>query len=295
MQTENRAARESSEVEPIVAQGAEVSYAAPQDEAERRERPYFFVPARRNGKLRQLLDALNRDVNLHQLWRCANVNAVDRSGMSDHGPTHIRIVSNIALKLLRLLTSSEVEPSIVRDYNLTPEDAEVIVVLGAALHDIGMSIHRHDHETYSLILGAPKARELLSHIYAEPELTIMTSETLHAVIAHRSDERTYTIEAGVVKVADALDMTQGRSRIPFEAGAVNIHSLSAAAVERVIIRKGEQKAVRIEAILNNSAGLFQLDELLRPKIASSSIAGYVEVEARIDGEMEKRLLPVYSL
>src|SRR5437868_2123264 len=101
MQTENRAAGESSEVEPIVAQGAEVSYAAPQDEAERRERPYFFVPARRNGKLRQLLDALNRDVNLHQLWRCANVNAVDRSGMSDHGPTHIRIVSNIALKLLR--------------------------------------------------------------------------------------------------------------------------------------------------------------------------------------------------
>jgi metal-dependent HD superfamily phosphatase/phosphodiesterase len=215
--------------------------------------------------------------------------------MSDHGPTHMRIVANIALKLLRLLVGAGLEPAVVTNYALTAEDAEVVVVLGVALHDIGMSIHRHEHETYSLILGAPKARELLAHIYREPELTIMTSETLHAVIAHRSDEQTYTIEASAVKVGDALDMTQGRSRIPFEHGAVNIHSLSAAAVERVIIRKGEEKAVHIEAILNNSVGLYQLDELLRPKIRSSSIAPYVQIEARIEGENEKRLLPVYSL
>jgi hypothetical protein len=34
---------------------------------------------------------------------------------------------------------------------------------------------------------------------------------------------------------------------------------------------------------------------LRPKIASSIIAGQVEVEARIEGENEKRLLPIYNL
>jgi hypothetical protein len=215
--------------------------------------------------------------------------------MSDHGPVHIRIVANIALKLIRLLMQAGLEPAVVKDYGLTNEDAEVIVVLGAALHDLGMSIHRHEHETYSLMLGAPKARDLLANVYQEPTLTVMVSETLHAVIAHRSDERTYTIEASAVKVGDALDMTQGRSRIPFELGAVNIHSLSAAAVERVIIRRGEEKPIRIEAILNNSAGLFQLDELLRPKIASSIIAGQVEVEARIEGENEKRLLPLYNL
>jgi metal-dependent HD superfamily phosphatase/phosphodiesterase len=282
--------------EAVVAEGSSVSYAeAPEEERVREQRPLFHVPARHNTKLQRLVDAINEDVSLHQIWRCANINAVDRSGMSDHGPVHIRIVANIALKLLRLLMGSGVEPAIVRDYGLQQEDAEVVVVLGVALHDIGMSIHRHEHETYSLILGAPKARSILSQIYEEPELTIVTSETLHAVIAHRSDERTYTIEASAVKVGDALDMTQGRSRIPFEAGAVNIHSLSAAAVERVIIRRGESRAVRIEAVLNNSAGLFQLDELLRPKIASSSIAPYVEVEARIEGENEKRLLPVYSL
>ncbi|MGI8825837.1 MAG: HD domain-containing protein [Chloroflexota bacterium] len=283
------------DTEPVVAAGSEVSYPERGVDAQRGERPFFYVPARRNTKLQALMDAINADTSLHQLWRCANINAVDRTGMSDHGPTHIRIVANIALKLIRLLTAGGVEPSIVSDYSLTAEDAETVVVLGAALHDIGMSIHRHEHETYSLILGAPKARQLLGAVYEEPELTIVVSETLHAIIAHRSDERTYTIEASAIKVGDALDMTQGRSRIPFEQGAVNIHSLSAAAVERVIIRRGADKPVRIEAVLNNSVGVFQLDELLRPKITSSSIARYVEVEARIEGENEKRLLPVYSL
>lgn len=283
------------DAEPVIAAGTEVSYAPQERESPVEERQLFHVPDRRNEKLQQLVAAINRDVSLHQLWRCANVNAVDRSNMSDHGPVHIRIVANIALKLIRLLMQAGLEPAIARDYGLTNEDAEVVVVLGAALHDIGMSIHRHEHETYSLLLGMPKARELLADIYQEPTLTIVVSEVLHAVIAHRSDERTYTIEAGAVKVGDALDMTQGRSRIPFEQGAVNIHSLSAAAVERIIIRRGEEKPIRIEAVLNNSAGLFQLDELLRPKIASSSIASQVEVEARIEGENEKRLLPVYNL
>lgn len=280
--------------EPVIAAGSELSYTEPEAE-QVRTKPSFYVPARHNEKLQHLLQRIDRDEGLQQLWRSANVNAVERSGMSDHGPVHVRIVANISLKLLRLLMAGGVEPNIVRDYALSDEDAEVVVVLGAALHDVGMSIHRHEHETYSLILGAPKARELLQGIYDEPQLTIMVSEVLHAVIAHRSDERTYTIEASAVKVGDALDMTQGRSRIPFEQGAVNIHSLSAAAVERVIIGQGSEKPVRIEAILNNSVGLFQLDELLKPKIMSSSIAPYVQVEARIETESEKRLLPVYSL
>lgn len=123
----------------------------------------------------------------------------------------------------------------------------------------------------------------------------MVSETLHAVVSHRSDEKTYTIEAGVVKVADALDMTQGRSRIPFEQGDVNIHSLSAAAIEKVKIGPGKEKPICVEVLMNNSAGLFQLDELLKPKIQSSSLAALVEVEARIESETEKRLLQVYSL
>src|SRR5947209_16144745 len=109
-------ARTVHDTEPVVAEGSTVSYPETTPDVEREQRPLFHVPARHNTKLQQLVDGINADVSLHQIWRCANVNAVDRSNMSDHGPVHIRIVANIALKLLRLLTASGLEPAIVHDY-----------------------------------------------------------------------------------------------------------------------------------------------------------------------------------
>lgn len=253
------------------------------------------VPSRHNEKLSQVLARINEDLELHQLWKCANINAVDRSGISDHGEVHIQIAANAALKMLRLLADADVETSVVKDYGLTYEDAEVIVILAACLHDVGMAVHRENHEYYSLALAAPKARELLSSIYEEPELTIMVSEVLHAVIAHRWDVRCHTIEAGVFKVADALDLTQGRSRIPFEAGQTNIHSVSAMAIDSVTLEKGETVPIRVVVTMTNSAGIFQVDELLKRKLKNSTIAPYVQVVARIEGETEKRLLEFYSI
>ncbi len=104
-----------------------------------------------------------------------------------------------------------------------------------------------------------------------------------------------TIEAGVVRVADALDMTKGRSRIPFEAGVVNIHSLSAASIEQVEIQEGEDKPIQIKVRMSNSAGVFQLDELLKEKLRGSGLESYVEVEASIAGETEKKLVHVFRL
>ncbi|HVA92638.1 MAG TPA: HD domain-containing protein [Chloroflexota bacterium] len=251
------------------------------------------IPARHNANLSRVVERMNDDLHLQQLWKCANVTAVNRLKMTDHGPVHIRIVVNIALRLLRLLGDAKVEFGIVRDYDMRPEDAEVVVVLAAAMHDLGMSIHRSNHEQYSLILAAPKVRELITDIYDEPERTIIASEILHAIISHRSDMRGLTAEAGCVKVADALDMAEGRSRIPFQAGKIDVHSLSAAAIDSVTIGKGEHRPIGITVAMNNSAGIFQLDELLKPKIVSSGIAEHIEVTATIAGETERRLLPVY--
>ena len=253
------------------------------------------IPARHNEKLAQLIERINRDRELHQLWKCANINAVDRSGITDHGEVHIRIVANIALKLLRLLDEGGVPMSVVQNYGLMVKEAEVIVVLAACCHDLGVSVHRHRHEEYSLFLAERKAHELLDTLVEIEERTILTSEVLHAVAAHRSDEQCLTTEASILKLADALDMTKGRSRIPFEAGSVNIHSVSAAAIDEVRLSVGESKPVHIEVLMNNSAGIFQIDELLRRKLTNSTIARHVEVVARIEGEIEKRLIEVYSL
>ena len=124
---------------------------------------------------------------------------------------------------------------------------------------------------------------------------MIVSEVLQSIISHRADGQPLALEAGILRVADALDMAKGRSRIPFERGQVTMHSLSAAAIDEVRIADGEDKPVRIEIVMNNSSGIFQVDGLLKAKLTGSGLEPYVEVVAHIDTENEKRLVPVYKL
>jgi metal-dependent HD superfamily phosphatase/phosphodiesterase len=47
--------------------------------------------------------------------------------------------------------------------------------------------------------------------------------------------------------------------------------------------------------MNNSSGVYQVDELLKAKLRGSGLEPYVEVIARIDTEAEKSLIPLYRL
>jgi metal-dependent HD superfamily phosphatase/phosphodiesterase len=252
------------------------------------------APTRGNRKLESFLAAVNEDDQVRAWWYMAQVHA-ERLGMSDHSWVHTQIVLNISLRLLCLLVKGGVEPAVVADHGMSTRDAEVVVAGGALLHDVGMSIHRADHEAYSLFLANGALERLLSSSYKEPQRTIVASEILHAIIGHRRRGEPYTVEAGVVRVADALDMAQGRTRIPIEAGQEGIHSISAAAVDEVRIEAGEERPVRIEIELNNSAGIFQVDDLLATKIRGTPLEGRVEVVAEIEGESEKRLLSGFHL
>ncbi|MEA2363493.1 MAG: uncharacterized protein QOD71_2638 [Thermoleophilaceae bacterium] len=252
------------------------------------------APTRGNRRLEALLDAANRDRRLHAWWYMQQVNA-NRRDMSDHSWVHIQIVANIALRLFRLLNRAGVQPAMVSEHDMEPHDAEVVITAACLFHDTGMSIHRTDHEQYSLFLAADRLPQLLEGIYEEPELTVVISEALHAVIGHRRRGDPITVESGIVRVSDALDMASGRSRVPFETRRPNIHSLSAAAIDAVTIEPGEERAVRIEIEMNNSAGLFQVDELLATKLRGSGIEEHIEVVAQIDAEHEKRLVPVFRI
>ena len=215
--------------------------------------------------------------------------------MTDHGPVHVKIVSNIALKMLRLLVVAGIQPSVVENYGLEVQDAEVVVVLGALLHDVGMSIQRSDHEGYSLFIAQDKLEAILPQLYDRATATILRSEVLHAIIAHRSGGRPLTLEAGVVRIADALDMAKGRSRIPFEDGSESIHSVSAAAIESVSIDEGADRPVRLTVEITNSAGIFQLDQLFREKLKGSGLEAHVELRAVLQGDTERRLFKEFRI
>jgi metal-dependent HD superfamily phosphatase/phosphodiesterase len=252
------------------------------------------APARGNRRLQALLDAVDADLQVKAWWHAAGVNA-ERLHMSDHSWVHIQIVLNMALRLSRLLLARGVQPSIVADHGMEVRDAEVVIAGAALLHCVGMSIHRIDHESYSLFMASRKLGDLLEPVYDEPERSIVVAETMHAIISHRSKGAPFTIEGAILRVADALDMSRGRSRVPFEAGHTNIHSLSAYAIEEVKIAAGEEKAVRIEIEMSNSAGIFQVDEGLGTKLRGTPLEQHIEVVARISAEHEQRLVPIFRI
>jgi metal-dependent HD superfamily phosphatase/phosphodiesterase len=262
--------------------------------AEALAKAQVHAPTRGNRKLESFLDAVNADERVRAWWYMAQITS-ERLGMSDHSWVHVQVVLNISLRLLRLLVKGGIEPTMVAEHGMKDRDAEVVVAGGALLHDVGMSIHRTDHEAYSLFLVQDRLQSLLDDVYKQPQRTVVIAEILHAIIGHRRRGEPYTVEAGVVRVADALDMAEGRSRIPVEGGRYGIHALSAAAIDEVRIESGEDRAVRIEIEMNNSAGIFQVDDLLATKLRGTPLEGHVEVIAQVKGETEKRLLPSFRL
>jgi len=175
--------------------------------------PKFNIPLENNKKLEKLVSGIERNKVLNTLLRMSNVNAIDRMGFNDHGPVHVKITANLALRILRILEKRKIIPSIVKNYGMSKEDAEIIVVMGATLHDIGMAVHRQGHEILSTIFALPIIDNLLSPIYKkEEERTIIKYETLQTIYSHEPTRVPLTIEGGVVKVADALDMEKGRAR-----------------------------------------------------------------------------------
>ncbi|HSD81381.1 MAG TPA: HD domain-containing protein [Solirubrobacteraceae bacterium] len=258
------------------------------------EQARIRVPTRGNRRLGQLVEAVNGDDQLKAWWHVAGVNA-NRLAMSDHSWVHIQIVTNLALRIARLLFRRGVVPGVVADHGMEERDAEVVIAAATLFHDTGMSIHRTDHEAYSLFLTADKLGSLLTGVYDEPERSVVVAEAMHAVISHRSRGAPFTMEGAIVRVADALDMAKGRSRVPWEAGHQNIHALSNYAIDEVRISAGEDKAVRVEIEMTNSAGLFQVDEGLGTKLRGTPLEQHFEVVARIEGEHERRLLEAFRL
>ena len=90
-------------------------------------------------------------------------------------------------------------------------------------------------------------------------------------------------------------MAQGRSRLPVERGDIGIHSISAAAIDDVNIERGTDRPIRVEIKMNNSAGIFQVDDLLATKIRGTPLEDHIEVIASVEGETEKRLMREFRI
>ncbi len=253
------------------------------------------VPVEGNNILEEVVSRVNSNREIKTIWRIINVNAIDRLGYTDHGPTHFNIVANYGLKIARIFEKKGIEMSIVKDFGLTNDHAEVVIFLACIMHDLGMSIHRVNHEQFSLFISRDFLKEILDFLPLE-ERMVVESETLHAIISHShgSAGKTSTIEGGIVRIADALDMSKGRSRIPYKMGKIDIHSVSANAIESVEVMEGTEKPVAIVIKMNTEAGVFQVDDFIEEKLGTSGLSKYISVKSYLVEDGKERIYKDYS-
>lgn len=244
--------------------------------------------------LRRAYEFLEQDEEVQALIKMSNVMAVSRLKYNDHGIVHSRIVSGSALELFDILVEAGLKPSTIA-YGTAKsiEEAKLVVLVASYLHDIGNSIHRVNHEYVGALLAKDIVdrmfREILSSVSPASKY-MLRHEIMHAIYATETNTRALTLEAGVVKVADGTDMAEGRARIPYKMGKLDMHSVSAISIRRVEIVKGIESAARIEVYMNDSAGLFQIEAVLKPKILTSGFEKYFEVYINVDGK-ELRIYP----
>ena len=60
------------------------------------------IPTNGNVLLEKVLSQINSNREIKTLWRIINVNAIERLGFTDHGPTHFNIVANYGLQIARI-------------------------------------------------------------------------------------------------------------------------------------------------------------------------------------------------
>lgn len=234
----------------------------------------------RYPKAHRFWNAVLDDREANADWDMADYLSVKKLNYNDHGRTHAVIAATNAVVIYDLLMLSGAVPDVVSSGAGDADDGCLVVATAALLHDIGNQVHRTYHELVGVSLAMPILDRLMPALYPDVEQRVeLRSFILHAILAHDYQPAPLTFEAAVVAVADGTDITKGRGRIAFDLGKADIHSVSALAVDEVRIRSGEEFPVVIEVVMNNSAGIFQIDETLTRKIVRGPLAKLVTVTA----------------
>ncbi|MBZ9751498.1 phosphohydrolase [Deinococcus sp. HMF7620] len=236
-------------------------------------------------------EALRADPEALAHWDMANYITMRKLGYNDHGRVHAFITGAASMAITELLLEAGVKTDIMESGVGGAEDVFLAVILGTMLHDIGNQIHRVGHEGHGVALALPILDRIMGPLYPDPfKRTKVRSFILGAINCHDLNPAPLTLEGGITAVADGTDITKGRGRKAFSLGSVDIHSISALAVDQVVIEKGRDKPVLINVTMNNSGGIFQVEEILAPKVIRTPMRRFVELRATTREEGDEQIL-----
>ncbi|MBN2017589.1 MAG: phosphohydrolase [Candidatus Cloacimonetes bacterium] len=239
------------------------------------------------GKAKEIAEHIFEDEEVQALQDYANTVSIKRLGYNDHGPVHMRKAALNALKMFDLLHKAGIKFNLENENLGTVEDSQVSVLMASLLHDVGMSSTRDHHEIIGIIIAEPIIQRILDVIYGKDihRKCILKSMVIEGIFGHMATEKIYSLEAGLVLIGDGCDMEKGRSRITTllsqQPRVGDIHKYSASSIQKVNILKGEKKPIKILIEMSQSAGFFQIEEVLFPKIVSSPVKPYIELYGQV--------------
>ncbi len=247
----------------------------------------YFKEIEKHSLLKKASEIIENSREVKALLKQANIMSVNRLFYNDHGITHSRIVSGTSILIFDFLLKNNIFPSILNDNEGTIEDARLATFLGAYFHDIGNAIHREMHNVLGLIVLNNILDHVLSNFYVDERKIFIKNEVLNIVFSHLENIEPLTLESEIVRLADGLDMSEGRARIPYRLGKSDIHAFSALAIEKVTIE--EKMPLKINVYMKNEAGIFQIEEVLLKKLEKCKIIkNYIEISAIINEKEIKK-------
>ncbi len=233
---------------------------------------------KRYPRTAKMWEMVTGDAEVRANWDMADYLTVTKLHYNDHGEAHARIVAANAVLIYDLLREARIAPDVARSGAGDEDDACAVIVTACLLHDVGNQVHRQNHEMVGAMIALPILDRLMPQIYPDVERRIeLRAFILHAIHSHDLNPMPLTFEAALVSLADGTDITKGRGRTAFDLGKVDIHSVSALAIDDVKIAKGEKHPVEITVTLNNSAGIFQIEDTLAKRLRGSPLASYVNI------------------
>lgn len=248
-----------------------------------------------SGRAHETAHLMMNDPEIQYLQDYANTVSIKRLGYNDHGPVHMRKVLINALIMSDLLARREIKLNLEEEGVGTREDSTIALIIAALLHDIGMTVGRERHEFTGAYLALPVIDRVLAEVYREEleKRVIVRSTVIEGIVGHMATQKIHSLEAGLILIADGLDMEKGRARIPMlittESRVGDIHKYSASAIERVSIKQGSEKPIRVTIDMSATAGFFQIEEVLFKKVNWSPIKPYIELYARVEDEVKQYL------
>ncbi len=238
--------------------------------------------------IKKVHQILEDDSEIIELLRMSNIMAVSRLKYNDHGIIHARIVAGTSLELIDILYGIGIEMTYIRDGTAKNiDEVKIIVLISSYLHDIGNAIHRVNHELLGVVIAKDIIDRVLSRLGFDGRRAIsIRQEILHNIYASDYNIQCLSIECGIVKISDGLDMAEGRARIPYRLGKLDMHAISALSIKRVDIEKSQnfKRPIDIIVYMSESAGLFQLEAVLMPKIKSSGLENLLNIYIDVDGK-----------